>query len=181
MHSLDKQIAVIDFGSQYTQLIVRRIRELGFFSKLYQPGELRETGDPAAVILSGGPRSTLEKDAPDIDFEYLKSLGVPVLGVCYGMQLLNLRWGGEVAPGNSREYGPATLKPCVPDTLFRDVSAASQIWMSHSDTVSRIPEGAEVLATNQHAVPVPSQNGRCAGARGAAPDDDCIPVRVGNV
>ena len=109
--SLDKQIAVIDFGSQYTQLIVRRIRELGFFSKLYQPDDLRKTGSPAAVILSGGPRSTLEEGAPDIDFEYLKELGVPVLGVCYGMQLLNRRWGGEVAPGDSREYGPATLVP----------------------------------------------------------------------
>lgn len=154
MHSLDKQIAVIDFGSQYTQLIVRRIRELGFFSKLYQPGELRETGSPAAVILSGGPRSTLEEDAPDIDFEYLKGLDVPVLGVCYGMQLLNLRWGGEVAPGNSREYGPATLKPCTADTLFQGVSASSRIWMSHSDTVSVLPEGAEILATNQNEVPV---------------------------
>ena len=65
---MDKQIAVIDFGSQYTQLIVRRIRELGYFSKLYHPMELRHTGDPAAVILSGGPRSVTEEDAPDIDW-----------------------------------------------------------------------------------------------------------------
>ena len=154
MQPLDKQIAVIDFGSQYTQLIVRRIRELGFFSKLYQPEELRETGHPAAVILSGGPRSTLEEGAPDIDFDYLKSLKVPVLGVCYGMQLLNIRWGGTVVPGNSREYGPATLKPCQADTLFQGVSESSQIWMSHSDTVNALPQGAEILAKNQHDVPV---------------------------
>ncbi len=151
---MERQIAVIDFGSQYTQLIVRRIRELGYFSKLYQPEELRETGSPAAIILSGGPRSTLEEGAPDIDFDYLKSLDVPVLGVCYGMQLLNIRWGGQVKPGNSREYGPATLVPCQADTLFQGVSRESQIWMSHSDTVSALPEGAEVLARNQHDVPV---------------------------
>ncbi len=157
MQSPEGQIAVIDFGSQYSQLIVRRIRELGFFSKLYLPAGLRETGRPSAVILSGGPRSTLEKDAPDLDFEYLKGLGVPVLGVCYGMQLLNLRWGGGVAPGNSREYGPATLKPCAADTLFQGVSESSQIWMSHSDTVSALPKGAKVLATNQHDVPVALQ------------------------
>ncbi len=157
METLEKQIAVIDFGSQYTQLIVRRIRELGYFSKLYLPEQLRETGKPAAVILSGGPRSTLEKGAPDIDFEYLKSLEVPVLGICYGMQLLNRRWGGEVSPGSSREYGPATLLPCAPDTLFQGVRDRSQIWMSHSDTVSDLPEGASVLATNQHDVPVALQ------------------------
>ncbi len=78
----------------------------GYFSKLYQPGELRETGSPAAVILSGGPRSTREPGAPDIDFDYLVGMGVPVLGVCYGMQLLNRKFGGEVAPENTREYVP---------------------------------------------------------------------------
>ena len=83
---MEHPIAVIDYGSQYTQLIVRRIRELGYFSRLYQPSELSETGNPAAVILSGGPRSTLEENAPDIDFELLREMGVPVLGVCYGIR-----------------------------------------------------------------------------------------------
>ncbi|MEM7145955.1 MAG: glutamine-hydrolyzing GMP synthase [Verrucomicrobiota bacterium] len=154
---MDTQIAVIDFGSQYTQLIVRRIRELGFFSKLYQPEELRETGKPAAVILSGGPRSTLEEGAPDIDFEYLQELGGPVLGVCYGMQLLNRKFGGEVAPGNTREYGPANLKIDGKNGLFSGVTDASQIWMSHSDTVSELPEGATVLGRNLDGVPVALQ------------------------
>ena len=127
---MEHPIAVIDFGSQYTQLIVRRIRELGYFSRLYQPSELRETGDPAAVILSGGPRSTLEPGAPDIDFEYLKEMGVPVLGVCYGMQLLNRKFGGEVAPGNTREYGPATLMvDAGVDSIFNGLKGHSQIWM----------------------------------------------------
>lgn len=152
---MEHPIAVIDFGSQYTQLIVRRIRELGYFSRLYQPSELRETGEPAAVILSGGPRSTLEEGAPDIDFEYLLELGVPVLGVCYGMQLLNRKFGGEVAPGNTREYGPATLLVSEGvDGIFNDLEGHSQIWMSHSDTVSELPEGCEVMGTNLDGIPV---------------------------
>ncbi|MDF1825299.1 MAG: glutamine-hydrolyzing GMP synthase [Verrucomicrobiales bacterium] len=152
---MDNPIAVIDFGSQYTQLIVRRIRELGYFSRLYQPSELRDTGKPAAVILSGGPRSTLEADAPDIDFDYLVELGVPVLGVCYGMQLLNTKFGGKVAPGNTREYGPATLMPEEGvKGIFEDLTGHSQIWMSHSDTVSELPEGCQVMGRNLDQVPV---------------------------
>ncbi|MDF1814864.1 MAG: glutamine-hydrolyzing GMP synthase [Verrucomicrobiales bacterium] len=151
-------IAVIDYGSQYTQLIVRRIRELGYYSKLYQPGELRETGNPAVVILSGGPRSTLEEGAPDIDFEYLLSLKVPVLGVCYGMQLLNQKFGGSVAPGNKREFGPAILKnESTGNCIFTGMSESSQIWMSHSDTVDNLPQGTKVLARNDEGVPVALQ------------------------
>ncbi|MDC0314371.1 glutamine-hydrolyzing GMP synthase [bacterium] len=146
-------IAVIDFGSQYTQLIVRRIRELGYFSRLYQPEELTETGKPAAVILSGGPRSTLDDDAPDIDFEYLRGLGVPILGVCYGMQLLNRKFGGEVAPGNTREYGPAKLYKKSDSPLFEGIAEESQIWMSHSDTC-KMPETATILGENQDGIPV---------------------------
>ena len=150
-------IAVIDFGSQYTQLIVRRIRELGFFSKLYQPSQLADAGEPAAVILSGGPRSVSEADAPDIDLEKLRALNVPVLGICYGMQLLSKRLGGFVAPGNTREYGPARLRPCGVESLFGGLAEESQIWMSHSDTVKQPPPGATVTATNQDGVPVALQ------------------------
>ncbi len=149
-------IAVIDFGSQYTQLIVRRIRELGFFSKLYQPGELPACGEPAAVILSGGPRSVTEEGAPDIDLEVLRAMGVPVLGVCYGMQLLSQKLGGYVAPGNTREYGPARLVPNN-SPLFDGLSPNSQIWMSHSDTVKQQPPGATVAGCNQDGVPVALQ------------------------
>tara|TARA_R110002096_G_scaffold22070_5_gene71240 strand:+ start:721 stop:2241 length:1521 start_codon:yes stop_codon:yes gene_type:complete len=152
---MEHPIAVIDYGSQYTQLIVRRIRELGYFSRLYQPSELREAGKPAAVILSGGPRSTLEDDAPDIDFDYLVEMGVPVLGVCYGMQLLNTKFGGSVAPGNTKEYGPATLQvEDGVDGIFGELEGHSQIWMSHSDTVNELPEGCEVMGRNLDGVPV---------------------------
>ena len=155
----ENHIAVIDFGSQYTQLIVRRVRELGLFSRLYQPRELKDTGKPAAVILSGGPRSVTEADAPDIALEYLESLGVPVLGVCYGMQLLSKRLGGTVAASHVREYGPAQLvpEPKGAETLFAGLSPSSQIWMSHSDTVKERPAGAEVLGCNQQGVPVALQ------------------------
>ena len=154
----DNAIAVIDYGSQYTQLIVRRIRELGFYSRLYLPEELRETGNPPAVILSGGPRSTLEPDAPGIDFEYLRELDVPVLGVCYGMQLLIGKFGGEVAPGHVREYGPAALVVLEGGRPLLDgIRDHSQIWMSHSDTVSRLPESATVLGENLDGVPVALQ------------------------
>ena len=97
-------VAVIDFGSQYTQLIVRRVRELGYMAKLYALEDLDQIHEPGAVILSGGPKSTTDADAPDIDFEWLKSLNVPVLGVCYGMQLLNIKHGGSVKASNKREF-----------------------------------------------------------------------------
>jgi GMP synthase (glutamine-hydrolysing) len=155
-------IAVIDFGSQYTQLIVRRVRELGFYSKLWQlhqvgPGrEMEEDGPPAAVILSGGPRSVREPDAPDIDFSWLRDLQVPVLGVCYGMQLATLKFGGQVAPSDRREYGPARLLPTADGhaALFRGMSPDSQIWMSHSDTIQSLPPEAKILATNASGTPV---------------------------
>jgi GMP synthase (glutamine-hydrolysing) len=150
-------VAVIDFGSQYTQLIVRRVRELGFFARLYAVEDFPDVGKPAAVILSGGPRSTSEADAPDIDFAALQALGVPVLGVCYGMQLLNIKFGGTVEASDRREYGPAALLPAECAGLYEGVSASSQVWMSHSDTVRVLPGGAKVLAVNQHGTPVSLQ------------------------
>ncbi len=152
-------VAVLDFGSQYTQLIVRRVRELGFVSKLYLPENLEQIGEPGAIILSGGPKSTSDPDAPDIDFEQLRSFQVPVLGVCYGMQLLNIKFGGSVQSSNKREYGPADLFPTECAGLYAEISERSQVWMSHSDTVSNLPEGAKVIAKNQHGTPVSLQWG----------------------
>jgi len=149
-----QHVAVLDFGSQYTQLIVRRVREIGYFAKLYSPEEIDEIGRPGAIILSGGPRSTSEPDAPDVDFERLKSYGVPVLGVCYGMQLLNIKFGGSVKASNQREYGPAGLKPTSKDDLYAGISDVSQVWMSHSDTVEDLHDDCEVIAVNQRGTPV---------------------------
>jgi GMP synthase (glutamine-hydrolysing) len=125
---------------------------------LFQPEELKETGHPAAVILSGGPRSTREEGAPDIDWAWLASLGVPVLGVCYGMQLLNLKHGGQVSPGTKREYGPAVMTPEGGSALFAGVNA-SQVWMSHSDTCTALAEETKVIARNADGVPVALQFG----------------------
>ena len=152
----DPQIQVIDFGSQYTQLIVRRLRECGYFAKLYNPEELKSCS-PKGVILSGGPSSVSDPDAPDVDFDYLKSLGVPVLGVCYGMQLLNVKHGGTVEPGTTREYGPASLHPEKSSKLFNGLSDSSQIWMSHSDTCTQLPDGSNVIGRNEDNVPVAIQ------------------------
>ncbi len=150
-------VAVLDFGSQYTQLIVRRVRELGYFAKLYAIEDFPDIGQPGAIILSGGPKSTSEADAPDLDFDALMAFGVPVLGVCYGMQLLNIKFGGSVEASDRREYGPAELLLEETTGLYEGVTTASQVWMSHSDTVKIIPDGARVIARNQHGTPVSLQ------------------------
>src|SRR5882672_4238172 len=151
------EVAVLDYGSQYSQLIVRRVRDIGYASHLYAPERLGELRSPGAIILSGGPRSTSEKGAPDVDFPKLLSYGVPVLGVCYGMQLLNIKHGGTVTPGVTREYGPARLIVSADNALFKGLPHDSQIWMSHSDTVQHLSEGTKVIATNLDSVPVALQ------------------------
>ncbi|MFK7851663.1 MAG: glutamine-hydrolyzing GMP synthase [Akkermansiaceae bacterium] len=156
VHALNEtnHVAVIDFGSQYTQLIVRRVRELGYVAMLYALEDFPNIGKPGAIILSGGPRSTSDTDAPDLDFEALNHFGVPVLGVCYGMQLLNLKFGGTIEASDRREYGAANLFPKSFDDLYEGISEKSQVWMSHSDTVKVIPDNAQVIASNQHGTPV---------------------------
>jgi GMP synthase (glutamine-hydrolysing) len=151
------EVAVLDYGSQYSQLIVRRVRELGFMAHLYPPARLAELNAPGAIILSGGPRSTAEKDAPDVEFSKLMAFGVPVLGVCYGMQLLNIKHGGTVKPGVTREYGPAKLIVATDCALFKGVSHESQVWMSHSDTCQDRGGETKIIATNEDGVPVALQ------------------------
>jgi GMP synthase (glutamine-hydrolysing) len=160
MHD-SNHVAVLDFGSQYTQLIVRRVRELGYFAKLYPIEDFPDIGKPGAIILSGGPKSTRDADAPDLDFEALRAFGVPVLGVCYGMQLLNIKFGGTVAASDRREYGPANLIVAETTGLYEGISPTSQVWMSHSDTVEILPASAKVIATNQHGTPVSLQWDDC--------------------
>ena len=158
---MDIQVAVLDYGSQYSQLIVRRIREQGYFAKLFPPAELPDLDGISAVVLSGGPRSVTEEGAPDVHLEVLRRLNVPVLGICYGMQLLSRRLGGEVKSRATREYGPAKLMVEDDEVLLAGVKDRSRIWMSHSDSVKALPEGASVLARNGAGAPVALRFAEC--------------------
>ncbi|MBI2336980.1 MAG: glutamine-hydrolyzing GMP synthase [Deltaproteobacteria bacterium] len=137
---MDK-VLILDFGSQYTQLIARRIREFHVYSEIqpynYPLAKIIEFA-PKAIILSGGPASVLGDDAPSLPIEVL-NLGIPLLGVCYGMQLLTKLAGGTVAKAQFREYGRATLKVVEPSGLFEGMKSSSTIWMSHGDSILTLP------------------------------------------
>ena len=141
-------IVILDFGSQYAELIARRIRETEVFSVVLGHGasatELRQL-QPRGLILSGGPNSTYGEGAPQCD-PGLWDLGIPVLGVCYGMQLMVQQLGGQVEPSRRREYGRARLWVDDPTDLLTNVDHGSTMWMSHGDGVSRLPEGFTRLA-----------------------------------
>ncbi|MEI7437127.1 MAG: glutamine-hydrolyzing GMP synthase [bacterium] len=141
-------IAILDFGSQYSQLIARRVREQHVYSELMRfdtaAAVLRER-KPAGIILSGGPSSVFGDGAPQAD-PAIFELGVPVLGICYGQQLLAHLLGGKVKPGQSREYGSATVEIVNSDVLFRGLPAQLDVWMSHGDQVEHLPPGFQVLA-----------------------------------
>jgi GMP synthase (glutamine-hydrolysing) len=141
-------IAVLDFGSQYSQLITRRIREQHVYSELVRfditAEELAER-KPAGIILSGGPSSVFEKDAPLADPK-LYDLGIPVLGICYGMQMTAKLLGGTVKPGKEREYGDAQISLIDTDILFKGLPDEINVWMSHGDQVDQVPDGFKVMA-----------------------------------
>ncbi len=144
------RVLVLDFGSQYTQLIARRIREQRVYCEIHpplDPERIRAWG-PAGIILSGGPSSVLDENAPDIDPAVFE-LGVPVLGVCYGLQLMARRLGGRVEPAPDREYGRAELRIERGDPLFAGLDEPRRsVWMSHGDRVLALPDGFETLATS---------------------------------
>jgi GMP synthase (glutamine-hydrolysing) len=144
---------VLDFGSQTTQLIARRVREASVYCELVPgttPWAELEARAPAGVILSGGPASVYDPGAPQVDPALLRS-GVPVLGICYGMQLIAHHLGGEVAPATRREYGPALLAVDEPGSLFEDLPRELPVWMSHADHVLRLPPGFRALASSTNA------------------------------
>ena len=147
-------VQILDFGSQFTQLIARRIRELNVYC------EVRPCTDPApattsenliAIILSGGPASVVGDDAPEFDTRWLDS-GVPVLGICYGMQLLTKLSGGDIERGETREYGKATVFPLEDNVLMGDFDAEHTVWMSHGDHVEEPPPGFRVTARSHNGV-----------------------------
>lgn len=147
-NALKDAIAILDFGSQYSQLIARRVREHSVYSELLphsiSAADLKRL-NPKGIILSGGPNSCYEEHAPQLDPEIWK-MGLPVLGVCYGMQLMSRDLGGHVEPAEVREYGRAMLTIVHHDKLFEGLDPTMESWMSHGDSVTKLPEGFAVVA-----------------------------------
>ena len=145
---MQNNVLILDFGSQYTQLIARRIRELNIFCEIKPFNNLPEDlSSYKAVILSGSPSSVRAEDAPHPDLSQIRGKK-PLLGVCYGAQYLAHFHGGEVGQSNTREYGRANLSMIKEDeAFFEGVEVGSQVWMSHSDTIKALPEGSVRLAS----------------------------------
>jgi GMP synthase (glutamine-hydrolysing) len=155
------RILILDFGAQYTQLIARRVRELGVYSEIYpcdaDPAEIRRFA-PKAVILSGGPESVYAAKSPEAPPEVFE-LGVPVLGICYGMQTMAAQLGGQVESSSHREFGAAQVRPTGSSRLLdglednRDAAGRRvlDVWMSHGDRVVALPPGFRVIAASDNA------------------------------
>ncbi len=145
---MPNKVIIIDYGSQVTQLIARRIREAGVYSEIHActvtADEVRAM-QPQALVLSGGPASVGGADAPRLD-KGLLELGIPVLGICYGMQLLTDTLGGRLAQSHTREYGPAMLQITSQTPLWKNVPETTKVWMSHGDRVLEVPAGFKVTA-----------------------------------
>src|SRR6186997_153838 len=147
--AMTEKILILDFGSQYTQLIARAVREANVYCEIipyhknfeYEPGL-------KGIILSGSPFSVNDVNSPDVNVQFMIDR-VPVLGVCYGAQLTAKRFGGRVDKSNKREYGRALLHKQKNDVLLKDVMEKSQVWMSHADTILELPKGFELLATTE--------------------------------
>lgn len=143
-----EQILILDFGSQYTQLIARRVRELNVYCEIHPFNKIPEINSHIkGIILSGSPCSVRDEGAPDIDLDSLRGK-LPVLGVCYGSQLLAHKYGGEVLPSQIREYGRANLDHIdLHYDLLKEMTHGSQVWMSHGDTIKVLPKGFDVIAS----------------------------------
>jgi GMP synthase (glutamine-hydrolysing) len=149
-----QSIVILDFGSQYTQLIARRIRELKVFSVVLPcTASLEEIKSyhPAGIVLSGGPSSVYDHDAPPADDRVL-SLGLPVLGVCYGLQFITHRLGGKVTPASRREYGHAEVNVYGNSRLFKGLPKTMNVWMSHGDEAQELPTGFFAVAKTSNAL-----------------------------
>lgn len=149
----NETILILDFGSQYTQLIARKIRELNVYSEIKPydfPAEKIRELSPVGIIFSGGPMSIYDEDSPSINDEIF-SLGIPILGICYGLQLIAKFFAGKVEPAENREYGKAKLEiPEKENVLFSGVKDNSVVWMSHGDYVTALPEGFTVTARTEN-------------------------------
>jgi GMP synthase (glutamine-hydrolysing) len=145
-------ILIIDFGSQYNQLIARRVRECNVFCQIEPPGiemdKIRAL-NPDGIILSGGPASVYENASPKTDPEIF-NLGIPVLGICYGLQFMIHALGGKVNKAQKREYGFASLDIHDHSGLYHNIDKITQCWMSHGDSIESIPEGFEIDASTEN-------------------------------
>jgi GMP synthase (glutamine-hydrolysing) len=145
-------IVVLDFGAQYSMLIARRVRELNTYCELLPadaPADRIAGLDLRGVILSGGPNSVYDEGAPRIP-DWVFDAGVPILGICYGMQALAHQLGGVVAPGREREYGPAVIARSGPSPLFANLPERLEVWMSHGDRIEALPPGFEAIASSDN-------------------------------
>ncbi|MCP4644197.1 MAG: glutamine-hydrolyzing GMP synthase [bacterium] len=152
MEAAGKPIIVLDFGAQYSKLIARRVREANVFSLILPfdiPVDVIRSHDPAGIIFSGGPASVHADGAPMPD-PAVFDLGVPILGICYGVQLFAQMLGGKVERPEKREYGIAHVEHSDGGSLFDGVDARTQVWMSHGDAISKLPEGFEALAHTEN-------------------------------
>ncbi len=145
-------VAILDFGSQYTHLIARRVRECGVYSEIisYDTNARELSGNkPTCIILSGGPASVTEKGSPVCDKDIF-NIGVSVLGICYGAQLMAKMLGGKVLAAKAREYGKAVLNVKFRETLFKNLSLKEQVWMSHGDKISQLPQGFRIVGATDN-------------------------------
>jgi len=150
-----ESIVILDFGSQYTQLIARRIREERVFSVILSPKATAEeirAERPWGVILSGGPASVTDEGSPQLHADVL-SLGVPVLGICYGLHLIAQTGGGEVESADHREYGHTVIQIDRDSALFHETPREQRVWMSHGDRVRKLPRGFGIVATSKDSIP----------------------------
>lgn len=148
---MHETILIYDFGSQYTQLIARRIREMNVFCEILPWTKWGEPKEAKGIILSGSPFSVREPQSPQPDLALLKGK-MPILGICYGAQLLAHQFGGEVAASNTREYGRAMFQPVFGDVLMQGISTPTQVWMSHGDSISRLPKNAVGIGSTEDVV-----------------------------
>jgi GMP synthase (glutamine-hydrolysing) len=142
---MNELIVILDFGSQYTQLIARRLRELNVYCEIYPFNKFPDRSDIKAVVLSGSPFSVLDENALDFDLSTVINK-YPVLGVCYGAQLISHKLGGKVLKSDKREYGKATMTATGSDPLFSNLEKSTQVWMSHGDSITQVPDGFEIIA-----------------------------------
>ncbi|HEX8924373.1 MAG TPA: glutamine-hydrolyzing GMP synthase, partial [Terriglobales bacterium] len=153
-HQALPSIVVLDFGSQYTQLIARRIREFNVFSVVLPcTAKLEDVkaANPVGIILSGGPCSVYDTDAPPADDRVLQ-LGLPVLGICYGLQFMTHKLGGTVHAASKREYGHAQVTVEQPSALFSELPTTMSVWMSHGDEADKLAPGFKLIARSPTAV-----------------------------